>query len=98
MYSQVLRECIGEAAYFNTGNSNISFIEICCYLVCIIDKELTTVPQYNAVYRRVDQKWLMLCKLRYLLDTQSIVLVYKQEILPYIDYVRFALLSCNVGN
>ena len=56
-------------AHFNAGNSIISFVNL-CYLCCIIDKDLSMLPQYNykAVYRKVEQKIFMLCKQRYLLD------------------------------
>ena len=55
------------------------------------------LPQYKAVYRRVERKVFMLSKLRYLIDKKSATLVYKQAILPYIDYVGFILLVCNMG-
>ena len=88
---------IGDPAPFNAVNSNILFVENFCYLGCIIDRELTMLAQYNAVYRRVEQKLFMLYKLRYLLDKHSTVLIYKQAVLPYIDYVSFVLLSCTKG-
>ena len=40
----------------------------------------------------------MLGKLRYLVDTKLALLIYKQTILPYLDYVGFVLLSCNIGD
>ena len=40
----------------------------------------------------------MLGKLRYLVDKKSAVLIYKQTILPYLDYVGFVLLSCNIDD
>ena len=40
----------------------------------------------------------MLGKLRYLVDKKSAILIYKQTILPHLDYVGFTLLSCNVGD
>ena len=95
--SQTLREHIGDPAHFNAGNSRIAFVDNFCYLGCIIDNDLTMVPQYRAIYRRVEQKIFVLCKLRYLLDKQSTVVVYKQAILPYIDYVSFILVSCAIG-
>ena len=39
----------------------------------------------------------MLGKLRYLVDKKSAVLIYKQTILPHLDYIGFVLLSCNIG-
>ena len=40
----------------------------------------------------------MLDKLRYLVDKKSVVLIYKQTILPYLDYVGFMMLSCSIGH
>ena len=95
--SPTIRSRMADPAPFNAGNSRISFVDHFCYLGCIIDNGLTMLPQYKAVYRRVEQKIFMLAKLRYLLDKNSTVLIYKQTILPYIDYVSFVLLSCNNG-
>ena len=95
--TQAINDRMDDPTHFNAGNSEISFVENFSYLGCIIDRELTMVPQYKAIYRRVEQKMFMLCKLRYLLDKQSAVLVYKQAILPYIDYVSFVLVSCTIS-
>ena len=45
----------------------------------------------------MEQKIFMLCKLLYFLDKNSKLLVYKQAILPCVDYVSFIQLSCNLG-
>ena len=95
--SKAKHDILDSPAPFNAGNSKIAFVDNFCYLGCIIDNELTMIPQFKAVYRRVEQKVFMLCKLRYLVDKKSATLVYKQAILPYIDYTSFILLSCNVG-
>ena len=94
---KVKRNDLNRPAPFNAGNSIITFVENFCYLGCIIDNKLTMVPQYKAVYRRVEQKVFMLGKLRYLIDKKSALLVYKQTILPYIDYGSFIILACNNG-
>ena len=52
-----MRDRIGDPAPFNAGNSNICFVDNFCYLGCIIDKELTMIPHYKAVYRCVEQKY-----------------------------------------
>ena len=86
-----------DPARFNAGNSIISFVENFCYLGCIIHSGLTMSPALKDAYRKVEQKIYMLGKLRYLVDKKSAVLTYKQTVLPYLDYVGFVLLSCNVG-
>ena len=40
----------------------------------------------------------MLCKIHKYLNFQSAVAVYKQTILPIIDYAGLLLLSCNLRN
>ena len=69
-----------------------------CYLECIIDNELSMLPEYKAIYRKVEQKVFMLGKLRYIIDKKkSSFLDQKQAIMPYCDYVGFVLISCNIG-
>ena len=91
------RDILFDPALFNAGNSIISFVEHFCYLGCIIDSELSMVPALKDVYRKVEQKVYMLGKLRYLVDKKSAVLIYKQTILPYLDYIGFVLISGNIG-
>ena len=54
-------------------------------------------PALKDVYKKVEQKIYMLVKFRYLVDKKSAVLIYKQTILPYLDYIGFVLLSCSKG-
>ena len=56
------------------------------------------VPEYKYVYRRIKHKIFLLSKLRYFIDRRAALLVYKQAILPYLDYAGFVLLSCGKGN
>ena len=95
--SRTKRDCLGSPAPFNVGNSKISFVNNFRYLGCILDHELTMVPAYNDIHRKVEHKNYMLGKIRYLLDKKSALLVYKQTVLPFLDYVGFVLLSCNIG-
>ena len=92
------RDTLIDPAPFNAGNSTISFVRNFCYLGCIIDSELTMLPALKDVYRKVEQKVYMLGKLRYLVDKKSAILIYKQTVLPYLDYIGFILLSCNIGD
>ena len=91
------RDALGSLAPFNVGNSTISCVKKCCYLGCILDYELTMIPAYKDVYRNVEQTNYMLGKIRHLVDTKSALLVYKQTVLPLLDYVGFIMLLCTVG-
>ena len=85
-------------APFNAGNRPILFVNKFCYLGCIIDNELNMVPEYKSVYRRIEHKVFLLGKLRYFIDSRAALLVYKQTILPFLDYAGFVLLTCVKGN
>ena len=89
---------IGDPAPFNAGNRQIMFVKNVCYLGAILDNAMTMALEYKAVYRKVEQKIFMLGKLRYFLDKKASLLVYKQAILPFIDYASFLLVTCNLGN
>ena len=91
------RRELDDHAPFNAGYRTISFVNNFSYLGCIIDNELTTMPEYKAVYRRIEHKIFLLSKLRYFIDKRAALLVYKQAILPYVDYAGFMLTSCNLG-
>ena len=56
------------------------------------------IPEYKAVYRRIEHKVYMLGKLRYFIDRKAALLVYKQAILPYVDYAGFVLIACSKGS
>ena len=84
-------------AYFNAGNRPILFTNEFSFLGCIIDNEMITVPGYKAVYRGVEHKIFMLGKLRDFVDRRAALLVYKQAVLPFLDYAGFVLLSCGKG-
>ena len=60
---------------FNAGNRPISFVNKCCYLECIIDNELTMVPEYKSVYRRIEHTVFLLGKLKYFIDSRAVLLV-----------------------
>ena len=49
------------------------------------------------MYRRVEHKIFMLGKLRYFIDRRAALCVYKQVILPYVDYAGFILIACRKG-
>ena len=88
---------IGDPAPFSAGNRPIFFVSHFCYLGAIIDNEMSMSQEYKSVYRKVEHKIFMLGKLRYFLDRKSALLVYKQAILPLIDYASFLLLSVSLG-
>ena len=95
--NNVARTVIGSPAPFHAGNREILFVRKYCYLGCIIDDELTMLHEYKAVYRKAESKIFMLGKLRYFVDSNTALLIYKQTILPYFDYGGFILVSSSKG-
>ena len=91
------RTVIGSPAPFNAGNRQIMFVRSYCYLGCLVNDELTVLNEYKAVYRKAERKVYMLGKLRYFINMETALLIYKQAVLPYFDYGGFLLLSCNRG-
>ena len=56
---------------------------------------LTLDSEYKAVYRKAERKVYMLGRLRYYVDSKTALLIYKQAVLPYFDYVfLISLLYC----
>ena len=67
------------------------------YLGVLLDDQLTFTPYYKLIKRRVENKIFVLSKIRKYVDAGTAVLIYKQTILPILEYAGFVLGSCNVG-
>ena len=68
------------------------------YLGLILDNEMTLQPLFKNIKKRVNNKIFSLRKLRKYLDQNAAILVYKQTILPILDYAGFMLISLNDGD
>ena len=67
------------------------------YLGVILDTQLTFTPYYNMVKRRMENKIFVLSKIRKYIDNKTALLVYKQAVLPLVEYAGFVLVSCTIG-
>ena len=76
---------------FNAGNRQILFVHSYCYLGCVIYEDLSQNGEYKALYRKAERKVYMLGKLSYFVDKNTALLIYKQAVLPYVDYGGFFL-------
>ena len=85
---------ITDPAPFNAGNSKITFVESFVYLGFTLDRELMLYPLYKNVCRQVDQKLFILRKIRRYITCDAAKTMYKQMILPLLDYSGFLLFSC----
>ena len=65
------------------------------YLGIIFDSHMTLSPVFSRVKKRVSGKIYMLAKIRKNFDVHCAVTIYKQTILPLLDYAGFLLISGN---
>ena len=59
------------------------------YLGTVLDQHLTGIPQYNKVMKSINSKIANFAKLRYLINTETALTIYKTTILPILDYNDF---------
>ena len=62
-----------------------------------IDNTMSLVPLVKEVKKKVTNKMFMLKKLRKFITFEASVAIYKQMILPFIDYAGFLLIGCLLG-
>ena len=80
-----------------SGGNNIQFVNTFNYLGVTLDDQLTFTPYYNMVKRRMENKIFVLSKIRKYVDNKTALLIYKQAVLPLVEYAGFVLISCTIG-
>ena len=68
------------------------------YLGFLLDKNMTLIPFLNKLKRAISNKIYSLVKIRDVITTGCAVTIYKQTILPFIDYSGFLQVTCNVSD
>ena len=68
------------------------------YLGVLLDKNMTLIPLLTRVRNLVSNKIYTLVKIRNLITTTCALSIYKQTILPLLDFCGFALISCNISD
>ena len=68
------------------------------YLGIIFDSKMTLAPLFAKVKKIVSNKVYILAKLRNNIDVNCAIAIYKQTILPLLDYAGFMLISGNVSD
>ena len=76
---------------------NIQFVNTFNYLGVILDDQLTFTPYYNMVKRRMENEIFVMSKIRKYVDNRTSLLIYKQAVLPLVEYADFVLTSCTIG-
>ena len=80
--------------HFNACGHNIVYVKQHMYLGIVFDSTMSLGPLTKDIKKRVTNKIFMLRKLRKYLTFESAVTVYKQTILPIIDYAIFLMIAC----
>ena len=80
-----------------TDGKHIGFVNTFNYLGVILDDHLTFNSYYNMVKRRMENKIFVLSKIRKYVDNKTALLIYKQAVLPLVEYAGFVLISCTIG-
>ena len=66
------------------------------YLGVILDECMNLVSNFNAIFKKYSYKIFQFGKIRKYLDVRTRILVYKQTIMPLVEYVSFMLYLNNV--
>ena len=80
-----------------TGGNIIHYVHTFNYLGLLLDDRLSLTPYYNLVKRKMENKIFVLSKIRKYVNNETAVLIYKQAILPLVEYAGFVLCSCSIG-
>ena len=74
----------------------VHYVRTFNYLGVVIDDQLCFTTYYHLVKRRVENKIFVLSKIRKHVDNRTALLIYKQAVLPLLEYAGFVLASCTV--
>ena len=71
---------------------NVQFVKTFNYLGVIIDDQLAFTPYFNLVKRKVENKIFVMSKIRKYVDNRTATLIYKQAVLPLVEYAGLVLI------
>ena len=80
-----------------TNNTFVHFVKNFNYLGVLLDDQLNFTSYYKFVERRLENKMFVLSKIRKYIDSNTSILIYKQAILPLVEYAGFVFISCSIG-
>ena len=83
---------------FELNGEKLEFTDVYNYLGILLDKNMTLIPLLTRVKHVVSNKIYMLVKIRYLITCICALSIYKQTILPLLDFCGFVLISCNISD
>ena len=74
-----------------TANKQIHRCQQYNYLGVVLDDSMSLKPNFNSIYKKFSHKIYQFGKIRKYIDSPTRILVYKQTILPLVEYVSFML-------
>ena len=80
--------------HFSISDKKNKFVNSHSYLGVLLDSTMSLTPLAKSVKKWVTNKVFMLCKIRKYVNFDASLSIYKQTILPIIDYSGFLLLAC----
>ena len=83
---------------FRLTGERVDFVKHHSYLGITLDSVMSFSPLVKSIKKKVSNKFFIFRKIRKYLDFKSAVIVYKQTILPVIDYAGFLMLACSAGD
>ena len=83
---------------FNLHNVSLENVQTFNYLGIVLDSHMTLMPLFMKVMKVVSNKICNLGKIRKCIDVNCALTVYKQTILPLLDYSGFMLISRNMSD
>ena len=79
--------CIDDTLMLRKDDAYISNTESYIYLGVNVDQNLVFDNFLKSIVQKVNYKMYLFIKIRYVLTANAAVLVYKQMILPFFDYL-----------
>ena len=80
------------------NGDTLEFAETYNYLGLILDKNMSLTPLLSKLKKTVVAKIYSLVKIRDMITTQCAITIYKQTIMPILDYSGFISISCNISD
>ena len=99
IYGQRAKIKLDTGAPLAFGDHNILRCHQYNYLGVLLDECLNMTANFNNIFKKYSYKVLQFSKIRKYIDNKTRTLVYKQTILPLVEYVSFMLFlnrSCDV--
>ena len=81
--------------HLSLGISSLNYCNKYEYLGVILDSEMNLTSLLADTRKSVSNRLFNLPKLRHYITEKSALSIYKQTILPVLDYAGFIIISCN---